>query len=227
MNIKIRQNQYAGWRCLRSYRAMKKILDLEKLVTKYGLNIRGVIHIGAHFGEENNLYDALNIKNRIFFEPLSSNFSVLEERLKGRFPLIKKALGNENKKVTMFVERNNKGQSSSILKPALHLVQYPDIKFDETEVVEMARLDDLGIDFFKYNFISIDVQGYELEVLKGAQKTLNYIDYIVSEINRDELYENCARVEQLVEFLTPYGFKLVEEDWAGGTWGDGLFIKKP
>src|SRR3989338_11064930 len=162
MNIKIRQNQYAGWRCLRSYRAMKKILDLKRLPTKYGLNIKGVIHIGAHFGEENSLYDALDIKNRIFFEPLSSNFSVLEERLKGRFPLIKKALGNENKKVTMFVERNNKGQSSSILKPDLHLVQYPDIKFDETEVVEMARMDDLGIDFFKYNFISIYLHWYEL-----------------------------------------------------------------
>ena len=199
---------------------MKKILDLKKLVDIHDMNIKGVIHIGAHFGEENRIYDALNIKNRIFFEPLDSNFHVLEKRLGGRFPLVKKALGNENKKVTMFVERDNKGQSSSILKPALHLVQYPHIKFDETEVVEMARLDDLGIDFRGYNFISIDVQGYELEVFKGGEKTLRHIEYIMAEINRDELYENCARVEQLVEFLAPYGFELVEEAWAGGSWGD-------
>lgn len=90
----------------------------------------------------------------------------------------------------------------------------------------MARLDDLGIDFRGYNFISIDVQGYELEVFKGGEKTLRHIEYIMAEINRDELYENCARVEQLVEFLAPYGFELVEEAWAGGSWGDGLFIKK-
>ena len=126
---------------------MRKVLDLEKLVTKYNMNIKGVIHIGAHFGEENRVYDALNIKNRIFFEPLESNLSVLEQRLKDRFPVIKKALGNENKKVTMYVEKENRGQSSSILKPALHLIQYPNIKFEETEVVDMARLDDLGIDF--------------------------------------------------------------------------------
>jgi FkbM family methyltransferase len=206
---------------------MRKILDLEKLISKYDMNIKGVIHIGAHFGEENRVYDALDIKNRIFFEPQNSNFSVLKERIGGKFPIIQKALGNENKKVTMFVERNNKGQSSSVLKPALHLTQYPKIKFEEVETVEMARLDDLGIDFSPYNFISIDVQGYELEVFKGAEKTLKNIDYIVAEINKAELYENCARVEQLVEFLAPYGFKLVEENWIGGTWGDGLFIKKP
>ena len=205
---------------------MKKILDLKKLVGQYNLNIKGVIHIGAHFGEENKIYDELNIKNRIFFEPLESNFSVLKERVKDKYILIKKALGNEKKKVTMFVEKKKKGQSSSILKPVLHLVQYPEIKFEETEVVEMVRLDDLGLDLKDYNFISIDVQGYELEVFKGAEKTLKNIDYIVSEINREELYENCARVEQLIQFLTPYGFKLVEENWIGGSWGDGLFIKK-
>jgi hypothetical protein len=47
----------------------------------------------------------------------------------------------------------------------------------------------------------------------------------MSEINRDEVYENCAKINELVEFLKPYGFELVEQDWAGNTWGDGLFIK--
>lgn len=202
------------------------VLDLPKLVTKYNMNIKGVIHIGAHFGEENSVYDALNIKNRIFFEPQESVFSVLKERLNGRFPVIKKALGNANKKVIMYVEGANKGQSSSILKPALHMIQYPQIKFDSTEEVEMARLDDLEMDLTEFNFVSIDVQGYELEVFKGAAKTLEHIDYISSEINRGELYEGCAKVEDLVQFLTPYGFSLVEEAWVGDTWGDGLFVKK-
>lgn len=47
----------------------------------------------------------------------------------------------------------------------------------------------------------------------------------MSEINRDEVYENCARVDDLINFLSPYGFKLVETDWAGNSWGDGLFVK--
>lgn len=89
----------------------------------------------------------------------------------------------------------------------------------------MYRLDDLKIDLENINFINIDVQGYELEVFKGAEKTLKNIDYIMSEINRDNVYENCVRVEELKDYLSKFEFKLVEEYWAGGTWGDGLFIK--
>jgi FkbM family methyltransferase len=201
------------------------LLDLISLKEKYKMNIKGVAHIGAHFGEENTIYDRLNIKNRIFFEPLSSNFNTLKNNLGEVYPLYKVALGNENKKINMNVETANSGQSSSILNPKLHLTQYPHILFESTEEVDMVRLDDMDLNFDEINFINIDVQGYELEVFKGSEKTLNKIDYIMSEINRDEVYENCAKIEQLKEFLTPYGFKLVEETWVGGTWGDGLFVK--
>jgi FkbM family methyltransferase len=202
------------------------LLDLVELTKKYNMDIRGVIHIGAHFGEENGVYNQLKIKNRTYFEPNSRNFGVLKQNLGDKYNLINKALGNENKKMTMFVESANSGQSNSLLKPSLHLRQYPHIQFTETEDVDMVRMDDMGLDFSNYNFINIDVQGYELEVFKGAEKTLNGIDYIMSEINRDEVYENCARIEELINFLSPYGFKLVETDWAGNSWGDGLFIKE-
>ena len=202
------------------------ILDLVGLTKKYNMDITGVIHIGAHFGEENGVYNQLKINNRTYFEPNSKNFNILKQNLGDKYNLINKALGNENKKMTMFVETANSGQSNSLLKPALHLYQYPHIQFTETEEVDMVRIDDMELDFSDYNFINIDVQGYELEVFKGAEKTLNGIDYIMSEINRDEVYENCTRIEELINFLSPYGFKLVETDWAGNSWGDGLFIKE-
>jgi len=201
------------------------LLDLEMLVKKYNMDIKGVIHIGAHFGEENDVYDNLKLKNRIFFEPLEKNYNKLLENVGENFIKYKIALGNENKKIEMFVEEANMGQSSSILKPVLHLTQYPHIKFNTTEIVDMKRLDDVDIKINNFNFINIDVQGYELEVFKGSTETLKNIDYIMSEINRDEVYENCAKISELVEFLNPYGFELVEQDWAGHTWGDGLFIK--
>jgi FkbM family methyltransferase len=202
------------------------LLNLIELIKKYNMKIKGVIQIGSHYGEENQLYDLIGIKNRIFFEPLNSNFSVLEKNLGSKYTLVKKALGNENKKVSMYTEEENSGQSSSILKPMLHLKQYPNIVFNNTEIVDMIKLDSFEKDLTEYNFIVIDVQGYELEVFKGAKNTLDNIDYIISEINRDELYENCAKIEQLVEFLSNYGFEFIEHNWVGGTWGDGLFIKK-
>lgn len=201
------------------------LLDLIKLKSKYNLDIRGVLHIGAHYGEENTIYDKLNIKNRMFFEPVQSNFTKLKENIGDKYILINKALGNENKKITMFIETANNGQSNSLLKPSLHLKQYPHIRFNDTEDVDMVRLDDVFWDYENFNFINIDVQGYELEAFKGAENTLNHVDYIMSEINRDEVYENCAKLEHLIDFLKSYGFVLVETCWDGGTWGDGFFIK--
>lgn len=202
------------------------LINLENLVQKYDLKITGVIHVGAHFGQENQVYNNLGIEKRIFFEPLSKSFEVLKNNIGENYSLYQMALGNENKKVSMYVEHANSGQSSSILKPEKHLEQYPHIQFVDSEEVTMSRLDDMGLDLKDYNFIMIDVQGYELEVFKGASNTLNNIDYIMSEINRDELYENCAKINELIDFLKPYGFELVEESWDGGTWGDGFFIKR-
>ena len=202
------------------------LLDLKSLKEKYNLDIRGVIHVGAHHGQENTVYNELNIENRIFFEPLKDSFEILKRNVSESHLLYNFALGNENKKIMMNVEKNNQSQSSSILVPKLHLTQYPNIVFNETEEVNMVRLDDVDFDLTKYNFIMIDVQGYELEVFKGSERTLEKIDFIMSEINRDELYENCAKIEELQIFLSHFGFVLVEENWAGGTWGDGFFIKK-
>jgi len=202
------------------------LLDFDHLVSKYEMKIKGVLHIGAHYGQEHGLYKRHGIENISYFEPLQNNFEKLQENVVDGSTLHKVALGNENKKTKMFVETANQGMSSSILEPKVHLTQYPYIKFESTEEVDMKRLDDMDIDDEKYNMIVIDVQGYELEVFKGSSNFLKKIDYIFSEINRDEVYENCAKVEELSDFLSSYGFELSEHNWVGGSWGEALYIKK-
>lgn len=203
------------------------LLDFNQLVKKYNMKMNGVLHIGAHYGEEHSLYKTNNINKIVYFEPLKSSFEVLKSNVGDDSTLFNIALGQEEKEIEMFVETANNGQSSSILEPGLHLNQYPHITFDSKEIVMMKRLDDV-IDNSngEYNFINIDVQGYELEVFKGSTKTLENVDYIISEINNDEVYRNCAKVNELCDFLGQYGFTLVEQSWDGGTWGDGLFIKQ-
>ena len=66
---------------------------------------------------------------------------------------------------------------------------------------------------------------YELEVLKGGTRTLEHVHYVYCEVNRDEVYENNAYVEEIDEFLSDYGMERVETDWAGDIWGDALYIK--
>jgi hypothetical protein len=93
----------------------------------------------------------------------------------------------------------------------------------------MIRLDDYwkdsGLPQQGFNFLNIDVQGFELEVLRGAAETLNYVDYILTEVNREELYEDCVLVEELDEFLDAYGFVREETSWGGGSWGDAFYVK--
>lgn len=201
------------------------LIDLITLQKKYNLKINGIIHIGAHYGEEDNVYDKLNVQKRIYFEPLKSNYDILVKKTNSKFcRYYNIALGNDEGEITMNLSSNNNA-SASILKPKNHLQLHKNVKFNGEEKVKIKRLDTFNLDS-NYNMINIDVQGYELEVFKGGLETLKSIDYIMCEINRDEVYENCPHINELIEFLTPYGFKLVEENWAGRQWGDGFFIKE-
>jgi FkbM family methyltransferase len=201
------------------------LLNFNEIVKKYNLNIIGTIHIGAHYGQEITLYEKHNIKNILCFEPMTETFKILEEKFKDRAILVNSALGNFIGEVEMYTETINKGQSSSILEPDYHLIQHPKIKFTGKEKVKITKLDEFISEKEKYNFINIDVQGYELEVFKGASEYLKTIDYIISEVSRVELYKGCPRVEDLDIFLSDYGFERVETDWAGISWGDAFYIK--
>ena len=203
------------------------IINLEQLKEKYNLDIKGVIHIGGHYGQEHNTYKTNGINNLIYFEPLSGSFNRLKENIGEEGICINKALGSQTGKISMYVESANDGQSSSILKPKIHAELYKHIIFHSEEIVDIDLLDNIEeIKQKEYNFINVDVQGYELEVFKGAIQSLNKIDYIMTEINKAELYENCALIEDLDNFLSKYGFTRVETEWFyDHNWGDAFYIK--
>jgi FkbM family methyltransferase len=200
------------------------LLNLQELKNKYNMKITGVIHIGAHFGEEHTTYKSLDINDIVYFEPVKKTFEVLNERIKDA-KKYNYALGNENKMIEMYIEEADAYGCSSILKPSSN---YSNVAFSPNEVVEMKRLDDFNFD--GYNLLNIDVQGYEYEVLKGSEKTLEKIDFILCEINRETPskkldYIGAITIDKIIELLSQFGFKLVEENWAGISWGDGLFVK--
>jgi len=201
------------------------LLSFTALKRKYKMDIKGIIHVGGHYGEEISEYVDNGIQDILIFEPIGENFDVLSERvqdLNANIAGYQVALGSERGEFTMYVSDNEK-QSSSLLKPKVHLTHHPHVKFPSTETVEVHLLDDYDCD--NCNFINMDVQGFELEVLKGGKKTLEHVDYVYCEVNRDEVYENNALVEELDEFLGEYGMKRVETDWAGEIWGDALYIR--
>lgn len=204
------------------------VISFDKIVEKYNLKVKGVLHIGAHWGQEYTMYAKHNIENMVFFEPVDDAYKKLLEKLPDNPKIItfNIALGNKTGVMDMYVETANDGQSCSLLEPNVHLIQYPHIKFNNKCEVRIDKLDNIPIDRYLYNMINIDVQGYELEVFKGGKDVLNHIDIVYTEVNRDDVYANCARVEEIDAFLAEHEFHRVETDWAGETWGDALYLKK-
>lgn len=203
------------------------ILDLKQLKKKYNMDVNGVIHIGAHYGEEypqyRELFGDIPI---IMWEASPQNFVILNNKLKDEqnLILINKGVGPFECEVNLYKETANTGQSNSVLKPKGHTQQYPHIVFNETEKIKILPLDRWEPSS-ALNFINIDIQGFELQAFMGAKKTLEHVDYIMTEVNRVELYENCAQIDELDWFLKKFNFNRVETDWAGNTWGDAFYIK--
>ena len=203
------------------------LMNLENLKSKYNCDFKGVYHIGGHIGQEALIYKNLGIKPIVFFEPLKFNYNRLTKHCIDNNVIAYTyncAISPIEGEIEMFVESANDGQSSSCLRPDLHLLQYPNIQFNTKIKVKTDKLDNYY--WHGCNFINIDVQGYELEALKTGPKVLSNVDYLMAEVNRFSLYRNCALVEELDEYLLTFGLERVETDWAGQTWGDAFYVKK-
>jgi FkbM family methyltransferase len=189
--------------------------------------MRGIISVGANLGQELEGWMSLGVTDFIMFEPVSETYIKLHRILatkKGiNVKLFNLALGNETGKILMHTESAHQGKSSSILKPKLHLEQYPDIIFDGAEMVDIDKLDNIDYDRSLYDYLHIDAQGYELEVLQGAHESLASINDITCEVYRAELYEGCPMIEQVTKYLENHGFFLKSVYWRGLSWGDAIY----
>jgi FkbM family methyltransferase len=199
------------------------IYPINKITADFEIPVKGVIHIGAHYGQEYQEYDEAGIKDMIFFEPLQANYDKLIQLLPSHVKTFKIALGNEIGEREMFVEKSNLSMSSSLLAPVKHLIQYPWITFDYREVVSIDKLDNIEFDRSLYNVLNIDVQGFELDVLKGAVETLKTIDVIYIELNAVEMYKGCALVGEIDSFLSE--FERMIDNVGTNNWGEGLYIR--
>lgn len=56
------------------------------------------------------------------------------------------------------------------------------------------------------HFLKLDVQGYELEVLRGAEKTLQNTDAVMAEVSLIEYNRNQPLLDEVVAFLSGRGF---------------------
>ena len=60
--------------------------------------------------------------------------------------------------------------------------------------------------------IKIDVQGYELEVLRGANNLLKKTDYLLLEVSKNEMYQNQPIEKEVVEYLKNLNFDILKSN---------------
>ena len=201
------------------------------LQNELGVNIRGVIHIGACMAEEFPMYDELNINDVVWIE---ANPEIAYKLIK-KFQNLKRqkvysfaATDLSHKMITLNVTNNL--QSSSILKLKRHKKYYPQITVEKTVNVFTLTLDDLfsacRLKIEKYNFLNIDIQGAELLALKGARNILKKIDYVYTEVNKDELYKDCCMIEDIDKYLSSFGFERIRTCMTKDFWGDAIYEKQ-
>ena len=76
--------------------------------------------------------------------------------------------------------------------------------------IPMITVDSLGLD--DVDMIKIDVEGYEMEVLKGATKTLESVQYLMIELNNNTKKYGSNNIE-IEKHIRSLGYEVLMDHW--------------
>lgn len=168
-----------------------------------------VIDLGASRGQF-----ALFAVNRfpgarvISFEPQPGPMADLKNLLGDRVETHPLAIGAEPGTAEMNISKSD--DSSSLLAIGSNQRKiFPGTEQVDSIEVEISTLDTvLETDIVRPCLLKIDVQGLELEALKGAEQTLAQVDEALIECSFIELYEGQAMADEVISMMLEAGLRL-------------------
>jgi len=171
-----------------------------------------VFDIGASWGVvSRTLAKLANVRTVHAFEPHPDSFAKLRTRVQA-YPSIvchNVALGNKNGREKLHVSAL--ADSSSLLPMAQrHKDEFPGSGACQEIDIEVARLDDYiaAHQLPPPDVIKVDVQGYELEVLRGGVKALQQAKFCILELSFGALYEGSPLFGDVYQFMIDQGYVL-------------------
>ena len=198
------------------------------------LSPQTLIDVGANKGQFSLVARYLFPNVQIHaFEPLPDAARLYQAVVSGPRVLHPIALGARNGTIKFFV--TSRADSSSTLPPSA--AQYAAYGVSASHSIEVAvgRMAD-RVDVAALRrpiLVKIDVQGSELEVLKGAEEVLSLLDAIYCEVSFVQLYEGQPLAGDVIAYLSARGFdlrgifNLSNTRKFGPTQADLLFCQKP
>jgi 2-O-methyltransferase len=180
-----------------------------------------ILEIGCNDGKDTVEFLELFANSRVFcFEPEPRAIERFKRTVGDRpgVTLVEMALSDRTGTTTFHRSSGHRNEeqrqggpetwdlSGSIRKPKAHLHMHPWIKFEETIPVMTSTLDDWverqGLELV--DFIWMDVQGAERDVIRGARRTLARTRYLYTEYGALEFYEGQADLIELVRQLPDF-----------------------
>ena len=207
---------------------MKRLLRvIENLIVKYQnykilkflneKNTENILDVGGHHAEfykafiENNI----DFSSYMIFEPFPESFEIINKIEDSRLKKFNLGVGENKSSMTFNVsewETSNTFSEVDVntFKNKLKKVIYRTDPYITKLEVQVDSLDNICLKLEKtFDVLKIDVEGFELNVLKGANLLLssNLIRYIVIEIQEEGSYLDYSPLE-IEKYLDNKGFKL-------------------
>lgn len=185
------------------------IINLVKKVCKTG---DVFVDVGANIGYETIYASHIVGESGLVysFEPLKNLASQIMESIQinkiKNITLINKALSDQAGKAFIYLNDEDAGLTS---------LETKDLANKKTEITLSTMDEELKNIKKRVSFIKVDVEGHELEVLKGAKSIIEKNNpYIVFEFN-PHIYEKKLKGSslELLTFLNNFGYQIKEIDY--------------
>lgn len=183
-----------------------------KIIKHHDIDI--LFDIGANIGQYAQKMRELGYSKKIVsFEPMQDAFNVLKNASKNdsNWEVRHYALGSSNGTSEINVAGNS--ISSSILKMQdTHVKSSPNSSTLRTEEIEIKKLEDVLNNFHKEGdktMLKIDTQGFEKEVLLGANAILPKCSLVQMELSFVELYKGQDLFEEMINYMKTKNFRLI------------------
>lgn len=185
---------------------------IEHLSLLRPLKVDGIIDVGANRGQFSLVCQLSHAGiPMVSFEPIPRE-AVTFRRVHGHrahVKLIESALGESTGTATLHLSKS--ADSSSLLPIGKRQTElFENTAEVGTIQVSVQRLDDLGETWAgrTRQLLKLDVQGFELNVLRGAVETLRSCAYVYAECSEVALYDGQALRAEVEAFLGEHGFFL-------------------
>lgn len=181
----------------------------KKIIKENVLSDSNCIDIGCHKGEilDIVLNQAPN-GTHFAFEPLPTFYKELVKKYKGKATIFPFALSDKSGETEFHFVKNAPAYSG--IQKRKYAVQDPDI---EKLKVEVKRLDEVIPENIKIDFIKIDVEGGEFDVLKGGKNLLEkHSPLLIFEFGKGASDFYNVKPTELFEFLSDLNYSIYTLD---------------